>query len=92
MRNRVRDPEYYRDGAVYEAVKALNGADAIGDPDDLVRLAEAVIDALSARTPNGFYQGWLLAREEAYRVIDVDHAGGDGHSQCYTVSTEAREV
>lgn len=50
MRSRIWTPDSYRDGAVYEIVKALDEADAIGDPDDLARIAEAVVERLHQAT------------------------------------------
>lgn len=90
--SRVWTPDCYRDGAVYAAVVALDAAQAIGDPDDLERIATAVVDALAADTddpPN--YEGWLLVRGEPRRVIEIDHADANDGCAVYVVVVEASQ-
>jgi len=52
--------------------RALVGESAIGDPDDLDRLAEGVVSALMEVTSE--HAGWLLdgRTEQAVRVVSAD--------------------
>lgn len=85
----VPDPAHQRMIDVVRA--ALVRENAIGDPDDLDRIAAGVVDGLLTTGAPDPDSGWLIRGGEAHDLIDVDAHGADDGYAAWTLSTLAKE-